>query len=319
MPETSQNPFSVHIKPREPPVFTGEKGQDVVSWLRTVEDYLEFVTCSERQAIAYVILLLSGNARIWWDSEFLSRGNKRPESLEEFKLLLRTQFESPVREQRARTELLTLFQKKGENAVTYMARTKSLLHRVPGYDMKTALQQWILGLRQPYRLEAAKENPRTLAEAEHLVARLEEAYEFSRSGKEESSQSKKGNNGDQGGKQKKRNFVAGQTGKQGNNPNQQWQKAGGPPAASHQQQSQNRAQNFQRGQGQAGPSRPPQQTGSNVNPGRQSGGSGQRGRGRGQGKPRVAVMATSEELRRMADQMDREAAQQAAESEGVSQ
>ena len=143
----------------------------------------------------------------------MSRGNKRPESIEEFKLLLRAQFESPVREQRARTELLTLAQKKGENAVTYMARTKSLLHRVPGYDMKTALQQWILGLRQPYRLDAAKENPRTLAEAEHLVARLEEAYEFSRSGKEESSTSKKANNGDQGGKQKKRNFNAGQAGK----------------------------------------------------------------------------------------------------------
>ena len=219
MPNTSQNLFSVHIRPREPPVFTGDKGQDVVSWLRIVEDYLEFVTCSERQAIAYVILLLLGNARIWWDSEFLSRGNKRPESIEEFKLLLRAQFESPVREQRARTELLTLAQKKGENAVTYMARTKSLLHRVPGYDMKTALQQWILGLRQPYRLEAAKENPRTLAAAKHLVARLEEAYEFSRSGKEEGSTFKKGNNGDQGGKQKKRNFNAGQTGKQGNNPN----------------------------------------------------------------------------------------------------
>ena len=72
LPDTFNNPFSVHIKPREPPVFTGDKGQDVVSWLRIVEDYLEFVTCSERQAIAYVILLLSGNARIWWDSEFLS-------------------------------------------------------------------------------------------------------------------------------------------------------------------------------------------------------------------------------------------------------
>lgn len=51
-----------------------------------------------------------------------------------------------------------------------------------------------------YRLEAAKENPRTLAEVEHLVTRLEEAYEFSRSGKEESSSSKKRNNGDQAGK-----------------------------------------------------------------------------------------------------------------------
>ena len=56
-------------------------------------------------------------------------------------------------------------------------------------------------------------NPKTLAAAEHLVARLEEAYEFSRSGKEESSTSKKGNNGDQSGKQKKRNFNAGQAGK----------------------------------------------------------------------------------------------------------
>ena len=151
----------------------------------------------------------------------MSRGNKRPESLEEFKLLLTAQFESPVRETRARTELLTLHQKKGENVVTYMARTKSLLHRVPGYDMKTALQQWILGLRQPYRLEPAKDNPSTLAAAEHLVARLEEAYEFSKSGKEESSSTKKGNNGDQVGNKKKRNFIAGQAGKQGNNPNQQ--------------------------------------------------------------------------------------------------
>ena len=47
LPDTSNDPFSIHIKPREPPVFIGDKGQDVVSWLRTVEDYLECVTCSE--------------------------------------------------------------------------------------------------------------------------------------------------------------------------------------------------------------------------------------------------------------------------------
>ena len=42
-----------------------------------------------------------------------------------------------------------------------------------------------------------KKTPELWLMAEHLVARLEEAYEFSRSGKEESSTSKKGNNGDQ--------------------------------------------------------------------------------------------------------------------------
>ena len=54
-----------------------------------MEDYLEFVTCSERQAIAYIVLLLAGNARVWWDAEYVSRGYRRPDSLEEFKMLLR--------------------------------------------------------------------------------------------------------------------------------------------------------------------------------------------------------------------------------------
>ena len=111
-----------------------------MTWLRSVEDYLEFVTCSERQAIAYIVLLLAGNARVWWDAEYVSRGYRRPDNLEEFKSILRAQFDSPVRESRARIELLKLVQRKGENACTYMARTKSLLYKVPGFEMKTALQ-----------------------------------------------------------------------------------------------------------------------------------------------------------------------------------
>jgi hypothetical protein len=297
-------------------MFSGEKGQDVVSWLRTVEDYLEFVSCTERQAVAYMICLLSGHARIWWDAEFLSRGNTRPATVEEFKMLLRAQFESPIRETRARIELLNLSQRKGENAVTYMSRTKSLLHKVPGYDMKMVLQQWILGLRQPYRLEAAKAAPKTLAEAEHLVARLEEAIEFSKCGKDEGSSTKKDNGGDQAGN-KKGKQNAGNSG--GTGKKFQGQSSGNKGQAAGQQTTYARGQDSNRGRGQAGPSRPPQQSGSNYHPGRQSGGSGQRGRGRGRGKPRVAVMATSDELRRMADLMDREAEQHAAVSEDASQ
>ena len=39
--------FSVYIKLREPPVFIGERGQNMVIWLRIIQDYLKFVTCSE--------------------------------------------------------------------------------------------------------------------------------------------------------------------------------------------------------------------------------------------------------------------------------
>ena len=177
--------FNVSIKPCEPPRFTGERGQDVVAWLRQVDDYLEFVQPDERQAVAYITLLLKDNARLWWEAELVARGYRRLDTVAELKLLLRTAFESPIREQRARSELLNLQQRTGENASSYMARTHALLHKVPGYDERTALQQWVLGLRQPYRLEAAKQYPKTLAEAETLVARLEDAMEFAKGGRDD--------------------------------------------------------------------------------------------------------------------------------------
>ena len=40
-------------------MFLGEKGQDVLVWLRQVDDYLELVNYTERQAVAYIILLLT--------------------------------------------------------------------------------------------------------------------------------------------------------------------------------------------------------------------------------------------------------------------
>ena len=79
-----------------------------------------------------------------------------------------------------------------------MARTKMLLSKVPGYDLKTALTQWILGLRKPFRLEAAKANPKTLSEAEALVSRLEDAYELADSGRNDQPRQNKGKTGNDG-------------------------------------------------------------------------------------------------------------------------
>ena len=91
--------FNVSIKPCEPPRFTGERGQDVVAWLHQVDDYLEFVQPDERQAVAYIMLLLKDNVRLWWEAELVARGYRRPDTVAELKLLLRTAFELPVREQ----------------------------------------------------------------------------------------------------------------------------------------------------------------------------------------------------------------------------
>ena len=80
--------FNVSIRPREPPAFTGAKGQDITEWLRQVDDYFALVQHREDQAVAYIILLLQGNARCWWDAECISRGGHRPATLAELKMLL---------------------------------------------------------------------------------------------------------------------------------------------------------------------------------------------------------------------------------------
>ena len=82
-------------------MFTGKKGQDVILWLRTVDDYFVLVNCIKSQKVVCLILLLVGNVRCWWDAEYMAKGSQRPENAEEFKMLLQAQFESPVRETRA--------------------------------------------------------------------------------------------------------------------------------------------------------------------------------------------------------------------------
>jgi hypothetical protein len=316
--------FNVSIKPREPPTFSGERGQDITTWLHQVDDYLEFVQPGERQAVAYIILLLHGNARTWWEAEYLARGRNRPNTVAELKMLLRSAFESPVREQRARSELLNLHQKSGENASTYMSRTRALLHKVPGYDEKTALQQWILGLRQPYRLEAAKAYPRTLTDAERLVARLEDATEFAKGGRDDGQKGKQPRGGEQQQQQQQQQPQYQQRKKkqpgQWQEP-QKWQNPGYVVQGYRPQPQPSQGPQF-RGTGRGGPPPPSPHRAQQVTfhpAAKQHDGPGGRGRGRGRHqRPRVAFVQTPyDDSEGMADDECPEPSQQLGVTEPV--
>ena len=167
-------------------------------------------------------------------------------------------------------------------------------------------------MRQPYRLEVAKAFPKDLSEAERIVARLEDAMEFSQAGCEESVKGKstRGNgNGDQRRIQnaefQKRaqriRYVAPRSGNQKSRvPQETWHTIpnNGPRSTSLY-------------------SRPLQpNVVSNYPHHKSAGRSGQRGRGsRSLGRPRLAIMTANDGSRVWADQFDREAAQHAARSE----
>ena len=169
-----------------------------------------------------------------------------------------------------------------------MARTRALLHKVPGYDEKTALHHWMLGLRQPYRLEAARQYPKTLTEAEALVARFEDAMEFAKGGRDDAQKkSQQKSSQDSGksnmkGKQQWRAPEPQRTQHQGGNVVAGYRPQQYPPGLTN------------RGTGRGGPPQPGPHRGqpaASHPAARQNDGPGGRGRGRGrQQRPRVAYL-----------------------------
>ena len=192
-----------------------------------------------------------------------------------------------------------------------MARTKLLLHKVPGYDTKTALQQWLLGLRQPYRLEAAKAFPKDLSEAERIGARLEDAMEFSQAGREEGAKGKT-NRGSGSGEYQQRRYMNAESQRR-----VQRIRYVAPRGGNQRSRVPQEPRHTVPMSGPGSPSsytRPLQlNVASNYPRHKSAERSGQRGRReKNSRRPRMATMTASEGLRVLADQIDREAAQHAA-------
>ena len=108
-------------------MFTGKKEQDVEIWLHVVEDFFALTKPSEEDGVAYLVLMLQGFARDWWEAEVASHHGRHPATIAEMKMLLKDAFSSPLRERRARAEIRNLRQGQSEDYREYAARYKSLL------------------------------------------------------------------------------------------------------------------------------------------------------------------------------------------------
>ena len=198
--------LQIQMKPKEPPMFTGRKDQDVDIWLHQVEDYFALTKPSDDDGVAYLVLMLSGFARDWWEAEVKAHHGRQPATIEEMKMLLRAAFSSPLRERHACAEIRNLRQKQGEDYREYASRFKSLLARLPAgsYSDAIAMDDWIFGLNPPYGERVMALKPKTLQEAISIMGELDIAHQFCRrDGKGQPAQTQGGQNS--GGVQKGKN------------------------------------------------------------------------------------------------------------------
>ena len=198
--------LQIQMRPKEPPVFTGKKDQDVDIWLHQVDDYFALTKPTDADGVAYLVLMLQGFARDWWEAEVKAAHGRYPASIEEMKMLLRAAFSSPLRERKARAEIRNLRQGQGEDYREYAARYKSLLARLPpgSYSDAVAMDDWIFGLTPPYGERVMALKPRTLneaiatmGEAGHCPSVLSSRWRYDRKGKPVVAIRKRGRKGKQ--------------------------------------------------------------------------------------------------------------------------
>ena len=174
--------LQIQMRPKEPPMFTGKKDQDVDIWLHQVDDYFALTKPTDADGVAYLVLMLQGFARDWWEAEVKASHGRYPATIEEMKMLLRAAFSSPLRERKARAEIRNLRQGQGEDYREYAARFKSLLARLPpgSYSDAVAMDDWIFGLTPPYGERVMALKPKTLNEAIATMGELDIAHQFCR-------------------------------------------------------------------------------------------------------------------------------------------
>ena len=221
-PSPSGPRLQIQMKPKEPPMFTGKKDQDVDIWLHQVEDYFALTKPSDEDGVAYLVLMLQGFARDWWEAEVKSHHGRQPATIAEMMMLLKAAFSSPLRERHARAEIRNLRQKPGEDYREYASRYKSLLARLPpgSYSDSTAMDDWIFGLNPPFGERVMTLKPRTLQEAISIMGELDIAHQFCRRdgrGQGSQNQGSQSATGNQKGKGKKQKGSSGASGSGGGN------------------------------------------------------------------------------------------------------
>ena len=293
--------FNVHIKPRDPPTFSGRTQDDPEVWVGQVSNFFRLVGGPPQKQVAYASTLLQGTAQTWWQRKV--RAWEDPKDWATFADQLICRFKNTSKADAAMAALMNIKQRKEESTHDFICRFEAEMDKVEAYNESWLLKMFIWGLPQDQAVLVSQGRPKRLSQAFQLARDAALAAQMARrpgtSGRAEGSTSQKGQGRGQG---KSLGQPSG-TG-QSSAPNTQYQAQRG-----NVQQGGNI-----RGRGQAGRPAVPPQPAVIVRqpPQHRASGSGQRGRGQGnQRRPRAAAMAAHVD-QGTAGPGDQEAAQHAA-------
>ena len=153
--------------------FTGEKGQDVIRWLKTVEAKYEAAGLSSDMKLDLVMQLLDKSAFEW----FLDNRRNFNNSWIAFTDSLKKTFGSPNRARMAMQKLATYVQTPNQSIHQFCSEMRKLFTDVDPNMSSTMKLEYLLSKVKPsYRFELLKLKPKSPEEFEMFATELENVH-----------------------------------------------------------------------------------------------------------------------------------------------
>ena len=162
----------MEVKMEKPDSFNGSKEKDVDTWLFTMDEYMTLLHFNAESFVQYASSFLRGNAALWWRE--VCENDMRPETWEDFKVLLREQFRPDNLYRRARDELANLRQKERESIPNFLHKFRQVCMRVKNLDESEKLDKFCRALLPHIRTEVELKEPSSFAEAARYADRVDE-------------------------------------------------------------------------------------------------------------------------------------------------
>ena len=170
-----------HLKPlktKEPEVFHGKQGEDVIAWSLGMDDYMATAASQhpEAEKLAYAAGALRGNARIWWHSQktAASKGELTttlPTTWPQLRTALIKQHQ-PINDSRlARDKLASLRQTGSVQTLVFLFR--SLILRISDLSEGEKMDRFLRALKPTIQKELEVKNVTTFEEACTMAERVD--------------------------------------------------------------------------------------------------------------------------------------------------
>lgn len=168
---------NVQWRPKEPPIFAGRLSDDVVQWFRIVKDYLHFMGGTAEMHVSYIVTLLTGAARDYWDNYVNSVDGVRPATVRGMEALFVDRFGHASRHKENLHKMLTMRQGK-QNVREFAREFENACGKLSSYDDSWAMQIFTWALQRDIALQVSMAEPVTLAEAIQKAENVDMAMRY---------------------------------------------------------------------------------------------------------------------------------------------